>query len=468
MKIAVIHYHLKPGGVTTVIRQQIKATRNSNEFLVICGRTPEDGFPAETVAIEELAYDGEKRAACPEPDTAAKKITEAIFQKWPAGCDLIHVHNPLLAKNRNFLKILHALQKRGLRLFLQVHDFAEDGRPRHYYQTDPYPADCHYGVINSRDRKILIAAGAKPEGVHLINNEVNPFNQLEGNTGATENMAVYPVRAIRRKNIGETILLSLFFENKETLAITLPPNSEADMPGYESWKEFTARHRLPVIFEASSGRSFSELVAAAAFMVTTSITEGFGFAFLEPWTAGKALIGRKLPALCADFEQAGMRLAHLYSRLAVPADWLPAEDFRSKVRQAATEACRAFNLTPAEPVAERFAAAADSPTVDFGLLDEALQQRVIKRVLTDPAARRRLKKQNPVLSALKSGGDDTIINHNDHVVRWAYNSETAGDQLMAAYRAVAEKPVRQHIDKQKLLDFFFAPDNFSLLQWKTS
>jgi hypothetical protein len=32
------------------------------------------------------------------------------------------------------------------------------------------------------------------------------------------------------------------------------------------------------------GIKFSELVGAAACMLTTSITEGFGFAFLEPWT----------------------------------------------------------------------------------------------------------------------------------------------------------------------------------------
>ncbi|MDY6895211.1 MAG: hypothetical protein SVO01_07350 [Thermotogota bacterium] len=34
MKIAVLHYHLRPGGVTTVIRQQIEATADKNEFLI--------------------------------------------------------------------------------------------------------------------------------------------------------------------------------------------------------------------------------------------------------------------------------------------------------------------------------------------------------------------------------------------------------------------------------------------------
>jgi hypothetical protein len=58
------------------------------------------------------------------------------------------------------IKILKSLQKRGVNLFLQIHDFAEDGRPFDYF-ADEYPADCHNGVINQRDYEILLAAGLK-------------------------------------------------------------------------------------------------------------------------------------------------------------------------------------------------------------------------------------------------------------------------------------------------------------------
>ena len=37
MKIALMHYHLKTGGVTTVIKQQIRAVRGICETLVLTG-----------------------------------------------------------------------------------------------------------------------------------------------------------------------------------------------------------------------------------------------------------------------------------------------------------------------------------------------------------------------------------------------------------------------------------------------
>ena len=113
-------------------------------------------------------------------------------------------------------------QNRGIRLFLQIHDFAEDGRPHLYYPGE-YPADCHYGVINSRDYKILLNAGLEQKGLHKLFNMVNPFDGTRQDRGE-KNVVLYPVRAIRRKNIGEAILLSLFFKNGATLAITRATN----------------------------------------------------------------------------------------------------------------------------------------------------------------------------------------------------------------------------------------------------
>jgi len=191
----------------------------------------------------------------------------------------------MLAKNINFLKILKALQKRGIRLFLQIHDFAEDGRPLSYF-SEEYVSDCHYGVINSRDYNILLKAGLKKQGLHKIFNTIKPidFNNKKINPG---NYVLYPIRAIRRKNIGEAILLSLFFQNNETLTITLPPNSMPDIISYVGWKNFVKENNLDVEFEAGLKKDFSELVLSAKFIITTSITEGFGFSFLEPWTAKK-------------------------------------------------------------------------------------------------------------------------------------------------------------------------------------
>ena len=42
-------------------------------------------------------------------------------------------------------------------------------------------------------------------------------------------------------------------------------------------------------------------MASAHRLVTTSVAEGFGLAFLEPWLFGKGLLGRNLPEITVDF-----------------------------------------------------------------------------------------------------------------------------------------------------------------------
>jgi hypothetical protein len=108
---------------------------------------------------------------------------------------------------------------RESRLLLQNHDLAEDFRPEVYTENEEYPANCHYAVINNRDRSFLHRAGLKPEGLHLLPNEVRSISP-DPNQARTRYL--YPVRAIQRKNIGEALLLSLFIPEGRTVAVTLP------------------------------------------------------------------------------------------------------------------------------------------------------------------------------------------------------------------------------------------------------
>ena len=466
MNIGIMHYHLKPGGVTTVINQHVRATRPWNDFLIISGESPPgDGPPAPTAVVPEIGYDHpDGRPACADPRAAAEALISRLRQNWDGGCDVLHIHNPLLAKNRRLLDIIRLLAAGGQRLLLQVHDFAEDGRPGSYYRGQDYPEDCHWAVINTRDRDLLIDAGARPEGVHYVANAVTPL-PLPEVLPPPEPVMLYPVRAIRRKNIGEALLLSLFFKNRETLAVTLPPNNPADFPAYEGWKSFCAAGPAKVLFEASSRRPLAEWVGACQGMVTTSLAEGFGFAFLEPWTAARPLFGRKLPGLCRDFTAAGMDLRHLYQGLSVPVEWLDKKALREKISRAVAAGRRAVGLEADPAVVDRFAALADQPLPDFALLDESLQKQVIRRVLTEEADRRRLATINPFLTGFRQTVRPQVISHNRRVVRDHFSQAACGRRLMTAYQRAAENPVRHGIDKGRLLSRFFRPDCFSLLQW---
>ena len=124
MKIVCVHYHLKTGGVTTVLRQQIELIQDTCEVLVLTGDLPDAPFPADIIHVPGLGYT-DRYDETLDPEKIAESVCSAIFSRWPEGCDLAHVHNPTLAKNIYLLKILKALQKRNVNLFLQIHELSQ-------------------------------------------------------------------------------------------------------------------------------------------------------------------------------------------------------------------------------------------------------------------------------------------------------------------------------------------------------
>jgi hypothetical protein len=465
LKIAFIHYHLKTGGVTTVLRQQVESILDTCELLVLSGEPPESSFPCEVVHIPGLGYDISGRNLM-EPESVATAIIEAIHSKWKNGCDLLHVHNPTLKKNTNFLKILNVLNKRGLKLFLQIHDFAEDGRPLSYFAEEEYVANCHYGVINSRDYNILLKTGLKKEGLHKIFNTITPFH-FSTKDVILKNYILYPIRAIRRKNIGEAILLSLFFKKNASLVITLPPNSPADINSYENWKTFVIENKLNVIFEAGLTHEFSDLVLSSDFLITTSIAEGFGFSFLEPWTAKRNLWGRKLPDICHDFEQNSIRLNHLYTRLDVPMDWVDNDRLFYMWKLSIQKACAVFGTTIDDiSIKIAYENVTKNDVIDFGLLSEPVQKKIISTILSESANQKKLIHLNPFLSNPGSVSDkDALIQNNMEAVLFNYNQSKYKEKLIDIYTKVVKENVCQKIDKKILVSEFLRLNNFSMLKW---
>jgi len=465
MKVAFIHYHLKTGGVTTVIKQQLNALPDHWPILVLTGNGPETSFPAPWIHIPELAYSSHFKGRI-DPDDVARKILEAIHARFCGPCDVLHVHNPTLAKNRQFMRILNSLQKKGAKLLLQIHDFAEDGRPRAFF-TEAYPADCHYSVINRRDYNIMLNAGLTPRGLHLLANTVDYPALPPTSVHSPESLTLYPVRAIRRKNIGEAILLSLFLKDQAILSITLPPHSDADIRSYKNWKAFVRELHLKVEFDRGLKIDFETNAISADTMLTTSITEGFGFAFLEPWLYGKLLWGRQLPDICRDFANKGIQLHHLYSRLLVPVDWFGSQKFRASWVRCAQAACQLFNHSMDK---SRFNQAFDSITrdghIDFGLLDEGSQKKVLADLIGDRNKHDRLIALNPFLANPGKVPDKRhLIRHNQKAIEKGYNQEKYGRTLRTVYERVANTTVKQKIDKQALVSAFMDLENFSLLKW---
>ena len=463
MKIAFVHYHLKTGGVTTVLKHQIAALDDACDLFVLTGDRAAMQLPCAVEEIPGLGYDRPGQPLLPA-ERVAEQVRRALHRKWSGGCDILHIHNPTLAKNRRFLEVIQHLQHLGITLFLQIHDLAEDGRPQVYFD-EPYPKDCHYGVINRRDEAILKAAGLDDSGLHHLPNAVRVMPV--GANRQQMKQVLYPVRAIRRKNLGEALLLSLFFGDGQRLAITQPPNSPVDTASYRDWVAWSSANGLPVDFEVGRKTPFASIVAASQSMITTSVSEGFGMAYLETWTAGKPLWGRRIPDICSDYEESGVDLQALYDRIDVPLDWIDRDDFSTRWHEAVRRAANRFGLVISEAtVSKAFEGLTGKGIIDFGMLDEAFQRQILSRLVAAPSAKKELIRTNPWLpDAGEAAAIPSVIEKNRRAALDRYGMDRYRDRLLQIYDRVVNQAVRHAIDKKILLHSFFRPETFSLLKW---
>ncbi|AKJ63507.1 glycosyltransferase family 4 protein [Kiritimatiella glycovorans] len=480
-RIAVVHYHARPGGVSRVIRQTMEVLSAEAELTVLLGEPPPEHDPlaARCTVIPELAYSAED-ASAPQPGLA-DRLRAAAQDALGAAPDLWHIHNHSLGKSPALTRAVAELARRGERLLLQIHDFAEDGRPADYRRLSralgvdalrrtlyPDAPHVHYALLNNRDRNLLAAAGLDPARLHLLPNPVRTPASSSGAEGASRGAddrpatVVYPVRAIRRKNIGEFLLWSLLRPERR-FAITLAPRNPRARPVYEDWVRYAADRGLPLEFEAAGpgGEDFPALIERAAALATTSVAEGFGLAFLEPWLAGKPLTGRDLPEITADFKACGIDLSALYDRLAVPAEWIDSAELRRRIGQTLRATRESYGLPFREEHAGRVLEIARSEgPIDFGVLDEDLQRVVLDRLSEDPGARRELDIPDAFPAA-------DVITHNRGIVQREYAPDRFAARLLELYRATAGSAAAapdHAADPARLIDAFLAPKRFTLLR----
>jgi hypothetical protein len=451
---------------------QAQALVDAGEKVLIIAGEGEPSVPGLQFAlVEELRYDRDQnlsRETTPEElarraQTLADAIVRVMKAHWGRDADILHVHNPLIQKNSALLRALHILQDREeLRLLLQNHDLAEDFRPDVYAMDEEYPANCHYAVINSRDLSFLHRAGLKSEGLHLLPNEVHHVNARADMAGSRY---LYPVRAIQRKNTGEALLLSLFIPKGRTIAITLPPTTERDIRMYRFWMEFARELELPVEFELGMNTSLEDIYGSALGIITTSIKEGFGFSYLEPWTAGKAVIGRRIDYVCRDFESAGVRFDSLYASLNIPMVYISRTILQQKMEHTMTSVYKHFGMEPPRYIINLIGEDLDSSDViDFGRLDEKTQGGIIRILVSNRQVFRDIAGINPFLGTLAEWkGDETVIAANRQRVLESYGREPILKVLLETYQSVLNTPVTHKIIKSILLELYLDPAHLSLI-----
>lgn len=481
MRIAIVHYHLQSGGVTRIIEHTVAALAESDiSPVVLTGQKPGQDFPAPFKVIPALQYEALRADATPA--TLARAMKDAARESLGGLPDLWHVHNHSLGKNTILPQALHLLAEEGHHLFLHIHDFAEDGRPANYHMMLEkmasgskeamsnllYPAagHVHYGVLNSRDFSFLLDAGAAPEWLHLLANPVQlHVGHQEVTPPAAERLFLYPTRAIRRKNLGEFLLWSAVAGEGDRFATTLGPENPRERPRYEEWKRFAAELDLPMEFELASkpGCSFVQLLQQARGLVTTSVAEGFGLAFLEPWLVGRPVCGRDLPEITDGFRAEGIELPHLYSRLDVPVQWIGRGRLLDCAAAGQERNLAAYGRDPNIDCLERVLAAwIRDERVDFGCLDEEMQRTVIRRLVRNPGEASRLRPDS-LPDPASCGGP---LKTNQKILMERYSLRGYGQRLRSIYDRIvsSESTPLEALDGERLLDHFLAPERLTLLR----
>jgi len=462
MRVLVVHYHLKPGGVTTVIRRQLSALSALEIDAAVLTGESASGFGGEFSVEPALAYDAP--GASDEPDPArARAIAQAIRREADAlGRDtVVHAHNPTIRKNSSMLAALSELAAEGRPLVMHVHDLAEDWRPE-VYSRQSYPEGAFWAAINRFDAAALSGAGAG--SVAYLPNPVPcpPSRPGDGRGPAPgPGLVLYPVRGIRRKNLGEAVLLSLFARPGARVGITLPPSSPRDLPYYEAWRDAAAELGAPVAFGLGLERTLEELYAEAACALTTSIKEGFGLSFLEPASRGYATLGRRLPRVVSDFEADGLSFPGLYDAVTVPSGLFDEDAFAFRIRTVVESAARAFGVDPAtltDSVLDSVLGASSAVGPDFGRLDETAQLQALRSLKASTAARAAFVAANPFLDGWDAAADSAAPPSPESLEPW---SEAAyGKRLAELYRDVLERGGGAAPDKDALLRRYLRAEAF--------
>lgn len=203
MKIAIVHYHLRPGGVTRVITNALQALEDSQiQCCVLTGEVHDSfSYPHLVRQVDALGYSDRPLEDPQETITRLRIAAEAVLGGPP---DLWHIHNHSLGKNPTYHKVTAELARQGERLLLQIHDFAEDGRPGNYQllrlagadlneSLYPLGSHVHYGLLNGRDYELLRAAGADEAFLHSLPNSVQ-LEFLEDGRSCEEGLILYPSR----------------------------------------------------------------------------------------------------------------------------------------------------------------------------------------------------------------------------------------------------------------------------------
>ena len=153
-----------------------------------------------------------------------------------------------------------------------------------------------------------------------------------------------------------------------------------------------------------------KLMIASDLCLTTSIREGFGMVFLEPWLLGTPVMGRNIDYVTSDLIESGVRFPLLYEEIMVKTG---------------------------------------NGITDFAKLEMNQQQQIIGRVLQDEAFAEKIRRQNPALLKLFDEVPGVVIENNRKVIEEKYSLNNYAHTLYEVYRKMVEHDDRPSADTHR-------------------
>ncbi|MCM2372458.1 glycosyltransferase family protein [Aporhodopirellula aestuarii] len=397
---------------------------------------------------------------------------------------VIHWHNHSLGKNAAAPFAITHLANAGWRLLLQIHDFAEDQRPENVHhliqQTGAtrsstldailYPThpNIAYACLTKGDAEVLQARGIDASRVTTIPNSVRlpPGEMSDRETAmakvaevfsvdASSRWVLYPVRGIRRKNVGEFVLLCQLLPKGYVGALTLKPDTELESESYERWHTLAKTYVPDIIFDAAHDEriTYADNLSACHCVLSTSVAEGFGMAFLEPWLASRKVVARNLPSVTSDFSAEGVHQPDLYDGVWIPgdADWIAKVDRQWKQAYGEAWALLPEPFRPQERLVKQTGGCVDA--VDFARLLPSEQINTIRRIAEDAAFGEQVKKLNArLIESIVAEAPADLIESNRETIASRYRPDVQCSILTNAYQSLTSQQANQTSD---------SPDNLN-------
>lgn len=380
MKLIVVHYHLRPGGIRRVIELAaphiVRAFRGTIDSVTLaCGEANDREWNSDFrkalqgVSVEFLIdpafkyFSGQKQS----PGQVAGRIHAALGRISDGasadGC-LVWAHN--LGIGRNLLltrELTRACAERNIPLIAHHHDWWFDNRWARWREMRrcgfrtlravaeaifPPSPNLRHIAINRADAGILqrhFQGSASwlpnltepaPAPTHARGCAAREWLDAQLGERAAP-VWILPCRLLRRKNIAEALLLTRWLCPAAWL-VTTGDVSSADEDVYAKRLADAARRhgwrlRLGILDRTGSGSpDVNELLVASEAVLLTSIQEGFGLPFLEAAAVRRPLVARSIPNVAPDLRRLGFSFPQSYDELLIDPrlfDWA-AERARQK------------------------------------------------------------------------------------------------------------------------------------------